>query len=73
MNLVKDLHEYGPEERDLQMNVNLKAIFLSFEKTCNHIRKHASDHIVNMGSVSRFVGQTKTRGYTTSKRAVIML
>ncbi|HTN07719.1 SDR family oxidoreductase [Agriterribacter sp.] len=73
VNFVKCLHEYSSEEWDWQMNVNLKAIFLSFKYAYMHLRKHTSSHIVNIGSVSSFVGQAKTPGYIASKGAVIML
>ncbi|WP_152266707.1 SDR family NAD(P)-dependent oxidoreductase [Agriterribacter humi] len=73
VNFVKDLHEYSSEEWDWQMSVNLKAIFLSFKYAYAHLRKHASSHIVNIGSVSSFVGQAKTPGYIAAKGAVIML
>lgn len=73
VNFVKELHEYTSEDWDWQMNVNLKAIFLSFKYAYKHLRKHPSSHIVNIGSVSSFVGQAKTPGYIAAKGAVIML
>ena len=73
VNIVKDLHEYSSEEWDWQMSINLKAIFLSFKYAYPHLKKHPSSHIVNIGSVSSFVGQAKTPGYTASKGGVTML
>ncbi|MEO5995768.1 MAG: glucose 1-dehydrogenase [Chitinophagaceae bacterium] len=73
VNIVRDLHEYSSEEWDWQMGINLKAIFLSFKYGYPYLRQQQSSYIVNMGSVSSFVGQAKTPGYIASKGAVIML
>lgn len=73
VNIVKNLHEYSAEEWDWQMSINLKAIFLSFKYAYPYLRQHESSNIVNIGSVSSFVGQAKTPGYIAAKGAVIML
>jgi NAD(P)-dependent dehydrogenase (short-subunit alcohol dehydrogenase family) len=73
VNMVRALHEYSSEEWDWQMGVNLKGIFLSFKHAYPYLKKHESSCIVNIGSVSSFVGQAKTPGYIASKGAVIML
>lgn len=73
VNFVKALHEYTSQDWDWQLGVNLKAIFLSFKYAYPYLRKHETSHIVNIGSVSSFVGQAKTPGYIAAKGAVIML
>lgn len=73
VNIIKDLHEYSSEEWDHQLSVNLKAIFLSFKYSYPHLRKNSTSSIVNIGSVSSFVGQAKTPGYIAAKGAVMML
>lgn len=73
VNIVRSLHEYTSEEWDWQMGVNLKAIFLSFKHAYPYLKQQHSSCIVNMGSVSSFVGQAKTPGYIASKGAVLML
>jgi NAD(P)-dependent dehydrogenase (short-subunit alcohol dehydrogenase family) len=73
VNIVRSLHEYSSEEWDWQMGVNLKAIFLSFKYAYPYLKQQQSSCIVNMGSVSSFVGQARTPGYIASKGAVLML
>ena len=73
VNIVRNLHEYSSEEWDWQMGINLKAIFLSFKYAYPYLRQQQKSYIVNMGSVSSFVGQAKTPGYIASKGAVLML
>ncbi|MBX3256881.1 MAG: SDR family oxidoreductase [Chitinophagaceae bacterium] len=73
INMVKSLHEYSTEEWDRQLNINLKAIFLSFKYAYPYLKKNTASSIVNIGSVSSFVGQAKTPGYIAAKGAVMML
>lgn len=73
INMVKSLHEYSTEEWDKQLNINLKAIFLSFKYSYPYLKKNNASSIVNIGSVSSFVGQAKTPGYIAAKGAVMML
>jgi NAD(P)-dependent dehydrogenase (short-subunit alcohol dehydrogenase family) len=73
VNIVRSLHEYSSEEWDWQMGINLKAIFLSFKYAYPYLKQQQSSCIVNMGSVSSFVGQARTPGYIASKGAVLML
>ncbi|HTI10062.1 MAG TPA: SDR family oxidoreductase [Puia sp.] len=73
INIIKDLHAVTSEEWDLQMDINLKAIFLSFKYAYPFFRQQQRSYIVNMGSVSSFVGQARTPGYIASKGAVLML
>ena len=71
--MVRSLHEYTSEEWDRQQNVNLKAIFLSFKYGYPHLKNNTSSSIVNIGSVSSFVGQATTPGYSATKGGVMML
>ncbi len=73
INMVKSLHDYTTEEWDRQLNINLKAIFLSFKYAYPYLKKNGGSSIVNIGSVSSFVGQAKTPGYIAAKGGVMML
>lgn len=73
VNIVRALHEYSSEEWDWQMGINLKAIFLSFKYAYPYLIKNECSYVVNIGSISSFVGQAKTPGYIASKGAVLML
>lgn len=73
VNIIKNLHEYSGAEWDWQMGINLKAIFLTFKYAYPYLKQQQSSYIVNIGSVSSFVGQAKTPGYIASKGAVLML
>ena len=70
---VKLLHEYTEAEWDQLMAVNVKSIFFSIKHGLAHLRKDRPGYIVNMGSISSFVGQSSTPSYTTSKGAVLQL
>jgi len=70
---VGPLHEYHEEEWDYLMGVNLKSIFFSLKYGLEHLRQNKRSYVVNIGSVSGFVGQANTTAYTTSKHAVIGL
>ena len=70
---VGPLHEYDEEAWDALMGVNLKSIFLSLKYGQAHLRRNERSYIVNIGSVSGFIGQADTPAYTTSKHAVIGL
>lgn len=70
---VKLLHEYTEEEWDQLFGVNVKSIFFSTKHGVAHLKKHPTSYIVNIGSISSFVGQGGTPAYTTSKGAVLLL
>jgi len=70
---VKQLHEETEEEWDRLMAVNVKSIFFSVKHAIPHLRRNPRSHIVNVGSVSSFVGQAATPAYTASKGAVLLL
>ncbi len=58
---------------DALMDVNLKSIFVATKFAMPHLRRHPRSYIVNVGSVSGFVGQALTPGYIAAKHAVIGL
>jgi NAD(P)-dependent dehydrogenase (short-subunit alcohol dehydrogenase family) len=70
---VKLLHECSTEDWDFVMGVNVKSMFLATKYAWPHLRKNRRGYIVNVGSISSFVGQAKTPIYTTSKHAVLGL
>lgn len=70
---IKKLHEYTEEEWDRVMNINVKSMFLAFKYAFPHLRNNQKSYVVNVGSISSFVGQASTPVYTTSKGAVLQL
>jgi NAD(P)-dependent dehydrogenase (short-subunit alcohol dehydrogenase family) len=70
---VKLLHECTDADWDLVMGVNLKSMFWATKYALPHLRRNRRSYIVNVGSISSFVGQAKTPIYTTSKHAVLGL
>jgi NAD(P)-dependent dehydrogenase (short-subunit alcohol dehydrogenase family) len=70
---VKQLHEYTEDEWDYLMAVNLKSMFFATKHALPFLKEHRESQIVNVGSISSFVGQAATPAYTTSKHAVLGL
>lgn len=70
---VRPLHEYTAEAWDHLMAVNVKSMFFAVKHAYPHLRKRRPAYIVNIGSISSFVGQAKTPAYTTSKHAILGL
>ena len=70
---VKRLHEYDEAEWDRLMGVNLKGIFFSVKHGVQYLRRNPPSYVVNIGSISSFVGQATTPAYTASKAAVLGL
>jgi NAD(P)-dependent dehydrogenase (short-subunit alcohol dehydrogenase family) len=70
---VKLLHEYEEADWDRLMGVNLKSIFFSVKHGVPRMQHDALKYIVNVGSISSFVGQAATPAYTASKAAVLGL
>ncbi|MDG3006091.1 SDR family NAD(P)-dependent oxidoreductase [Paludisphaera mucosa] len=67
------LHEYDEADWDRLMGVNLKSIFFSVKHGLPHLRRASRSYVVNVGSISSFVGQAATPAYTASKSAVLGL
>ena len=70
---VAPLHEYAESEWDRLMGVNLKSIFFSIKHGLRHLERGPRSYVVNVGSISSFVGQATTPAYTASKAAVLGL
>ena len=70
---VKPLHRYTEQEWDRVMDVNVKSMFFSLKHALPHLRRAGRSWIVNVGSISSFVGQALTPVYTTSKHAIVGL
>lgn len=70
---VRMLHEYTTEQWDGLMAVNVRSIFFAFKHAYPHLKRNARSYVVNLGSISSFVGQSSTPAYTTSKGAVLQL
>lgn len=70
---IKPLHKYTEREWDHVMDVNLKSMFFAIKHAIPHLRRSKRSCIVNVGSISSFVGQPLTPVYTTSKHAVLGL
>jgi NAD(P)-dependent dehydrogenase (short-subunit alcohol dehydrogenase family) len=70
---VKSLEETTEEAWDRLMAVNVKGVVFSFKHALPHLRVNGRSYVVNIGSISSFVGQAGTPAYTTSKAAVLGL
>ena len=70
---VKPLHEYSEDDWDAVMDVNVKSMFLAFKYAFPYLKQQEKSYVVNVGSISSFVGQDTTPAYTTSKGAVLQL
>jgi NAD(P)-dependent dehydrogenase (short-subunit alcohol dehydrogenase family) len=70
---VKPLHECDDRDFDEVMNVNLRAMLHAFRHAHLHLTKNRRSYVVNVGSISSFVGQAATPLYTTAKHAVLGL
>ena len=55
------------------MAINVKSIFLSVKHALPALRKNPRSYVVNIGSISSFVGQSGTPAYVASKGAVLQL
>ena len=70
---VGDLHEYSEAQWDRVIAVNVKSMFFAFKHAFPHLAAAGRSHVVNVGSISSFVGQARTPVYTTSKHAILGL
>ena len=71
--LVKGIEECTVEEFDRVLAVNVRSVFLLSKYCLAALRRSAQPSIVNIGSISSFVGQKGTPAYVASKGAVLML
>ena len=70
---VQTVEESSVEDWDRVMAVNVRAIFLTTKYALPHLRASGGGSILNVASVSSFVGQQGTPAYCASKGAVLML
>jgi NAD(P)-dependent dehydrogenase (short-subunit alcohol dehydrogenase family) len=70
---VGPLHEYSEPAWDYLMGVNLKSIFFSLKHSLAYLRQNRRSYMVNIASVSSFIGQANTPAYIASKHAVMGL
>jgi NAD(P)-dependent dehydrogenase (short-subunit alcohol dehydrogenase family) len=70
---IKPLHQYTEKEWDRVMGVNVKSMFFAVKHAMPHLRRAGRSWIVNVGSISSFVGQALTPVYTTTKHAIVGL
>ena len=70
---LRMLHDYTEEQWDHVMDVNVKSLFFAFKHAFPYLRKNKRSYVVNVGSISSFVGQSGTPAYTASKGAVLQL
>ena len=70
---VAPLHEYDATDWDHLMGVNLKSIYFAVKHGLPFLGRNPRSYVVNIGSVSSFVGQARTPAYTASKAAVLGL
>ncbi len=70
---VKLLDELEEDDWDRLMAINVKSIYLSTKYGLSHLKRNARSYVVNIGSISSYVGQSGTPAYTASKGAVLML
>ncbi len=70
---VRPLHEYTERQWDRVMNVNVKSMFFAVKHSIPHLRRGGRGCVVNVGSISSFVGQALTPVYTTTKHAIVGL
>ena len=70
---VRMLHDYSIEEWDRVVNVNLRSVYLAFKEAYPYLARQPRSYVVNVGSISSFVGQASTPVYTTTKHALLGL
>ena len=70
---VQTVEESSVDDWDQVMAVNVRSIFLTTKYALPHLRAAGGGAILNVASVSSFVGQQGTPAYCASKGAVLML
>lgn len=70
---VQLLDELDEADWDRLMAINVKSIYLSIKYGLAYLKRSARSYVVNIGSISSYVGQGGTPAYTASKGAVLML
>lgn len=70
---VGPLHECTEADWDYLMGVNLKSVFFSLKHGLAYLSQNKRSYMVNIASVSSFIGQANTPAYIASKHAVLGL
>jgi NAD(P)-dependent dehydrogenase (short-subunit alcohol dehydrogenase family) len=70
---VQTVEASSVEDWDRVMAINVRAIFLTTKYALPHLRVAGGGSILNVASVSSFVGQQGTPAYCASKGAALML
>ncbi len=70
---IGDLHTYSEAQWDRVMGVNVKSMFFAFKHAFPLLQAARRGYVVNVGSISSFVGQARTPVYTTTKHAILGL
>jgi NAD(P)-dependent dehydrogenase (short-subunit alcohol dehydrogenase family) len=70
---VCPLHECDESDWDRLMAVNVKGAYFAVKHALPHLARGGRGAVVNVGSISGFVGQANTPAYTTSKAALLGL
>ena len=70
---VTPLHEYEAADWDYLMGVNLKSIFFSLKHGLAYLQQNEFSYMVNVISVSSFIGQKSTPAYIASKHGALGL
>jgi NAD(P)-dependent dehydrogenase (short-subunit alcohol dehydrogenase family) len=77
VHFVKDITDMTVEEWDRLMDVNLKSMFLCCKHVIPHMLKRRKGAIVNLASISSFIGQemngTSTFAYNITKAGALQL
>jgi NAD(P)-dependent dehydrogenase (short-subunit alcohol dehydrogenase family) len=77
VHFVKDITDMTVEEWDRLMDVNLKSMFLCCKHVILHMLKRRKGAIVNLASISSFIGQemngTSTFAYNITKAGALQL
>lgn len=77
MHLAQDITDMSSETWDRIMDVNLKSMFHCCKHVIPHMRAQGNGAIVNLGSISAFVGQelagASTFAYNVSKAGAVQL
>ena len=77
VHFVKDITEMTVEEWDRLMDVNLKSMFLCCKHVIPHMLKQNKGSIVNLASISSFIGQemdgASTFAYNVTKAGALQL
>lgn len=70
VNVASPIHEQAPEDWDLVLDTNVKALFLAARHVVPIMMRQRSGVILNSGSISGLVGIAKQGAYGPSKGAV---